>query len=144
MANCLCTQERVILVLQQRGKWGQNKMRVRARIVRYNSTYINSFLTWHTILINKGKHADLHKTTCLTSADYILPITSETITLRITILNPIIYMDVVTYSCLNLNVGSPNLYKLMTPGISFSIPVVIIINVDVPHTSGCHLRQYVI
>ena len=52
------------------------------------------------------------------------------------------YMDVITYPCPNLDAGLS--FIKMNPGIIFSIHIVITINVDAPHTPGCHLWQYVI
>ena len=53
------------------------------------------------------------------------------------------YMYVITYSCPNLDAEFAYLCK-MSPGIIFSIHIVIIINVDAPHIPGCHLSQCVI
>ena len=60
VANCLCTHDRVILVLfpdlrSNEGNKHQNKTRVSAYTVRHKSTHIILFLTRHNESINDAK-----------------------------------------------------------------------------------------
>ena len=58
---CFSAHERVILVFISRSNEGnkyQNNTRVIAETVRYESTYIIVFLTWHNVSINNDKNDD--------------------------------------------------------------------------------------